>query len=117
MTSLFGGSWSAAVAVGPVGDKMGAAEPWEKVTDGESGPTLDRGLPCCDKGRMDRRRIQDPFDETESRTSSASSDGPKSPCRMNECRLVFVFGGVNCVLRGRGGREDADADAVAPNWR
>lgn len=33
---------------------------------GESGPMLDRGLPCWDKGRIDSRRIHEPLDEIES---------------------------------------------------
>lgn len=40
-TSLFGGSCGG-VLTGS--DRIGAAELWEKVNDGESGPTLDRGL-------------------------------------------------------------------------
>ena len=67
-----------------MGESIGAEEPWEKVTDGESGPTLDLVLPCCDRGRIDSRRIHDPLDEKESRESSAMVGAGKSPVRMND---------------------------------
>ncbi len=73
---------------------MGAAEPWEKVTEGESRATLDRGLPCWDSGRMDKRRIHEPLDEIESRETSEMGC-VQSPCRMNECRRR-ALGGVTC---------------------
>lgn len=41
LTSLFGGSDAGL----PVLFIIGAADPWEKVNEGESGPTLDLGLP------------------------------------------------------------------------
>ncbi len=116
MTSLLGGSCGGSE---PTGDRMGAAEPYEKVTDCESGPTLDLGLPsCCDSGRIERRRIQDPFDETESRTSSGVSEAAASPpwCRTKDCRRLLVLGGVNWVLRGRAcddGKDEAVLVVVA----
>lgn len=68
LTSLLGGS---CCGTGPVGERIGAPEPCENDIDGESGPTLDRGLPCWESGRIDSRFIHEPFDDTESRMSSA----------------------------------------------
>lgn len=45
---------------------MGAADPYENETDGESASMLDLGLPCCDNGRIDRRFNQEPDDEMDS---------------------------------------------------
>jgi len=84
---------------------MGWAEPWEKVTDGESRTTLDRGLPCWDSGRMDRRRIHELLDETESRETSEMGGWAQSLCRMKECRRLEALGGVVCVAAGREGRK------------
>ena len=62
-TSLLGGNCAGLLA----GFKsIGAADPWENVSDGESGPTLDLGLLVCEFGIVDNLRIQDPLDETES---------------------------------------------------
>lgn len=79
---------------------MGAPDPWEKEKDG-SGPTLERGLPCCDVGRSDSLLIQEPCDENDSREVSEAATA--SLGRMNECRLL-VFGGVTCMpaVGGRG---------------
>lgn len=71
-TSLFGGSDGAVVLKG---DSMGAPEPCEKVMEGEFGPTLDLGLPCCERGRMDSLLIHDPFDEMESLDGSVMAEG------------------------------------------
>jgi hypothetical protein len=50
---------------------IGAPEPCEKVMDDESGPKLDLRLPCCERGRRDKRRIQDSREDTESLAFSA----------------------------------------------
>ncbi len=98
------------------GDSMGAAEPCEKVTDGESRATLDRGLPCCDSGRMDRRRIHEPLDESESRETS-DMGGAQSAWRMKEWRLD-AFGGVTAergswrVETGHGGARRPAGEVV-----
>lgn len=63
--------------------------------EGESGPTLDLKLSCCDSGRMDNLRIQEPLEERESRESSAMGvAGANSPCLTEGCREVEDFGGV-----------------------
>jgi hypothetical protein len=67
-TSLLGGS-CAGLLVGF--ERMGTADPWENVNDGESGPTLDLGLLVCELGIVDNLRIQDPLDETDSLLGSS----------------------------------------------
>jgi hypothetical protein len=62
-TSLLGGNCAGLL---PGFDSIGAADPWENVSDGESGPTLDLGLLFCEFGIVDNLRIQDPLDETDS---------------------------------------------------
>jgi hypothetical protein len=81
LTSLLGGSWGGVLPVEP---SIGAPEPKEK-REGESAPALDLMLSCWDRGRMDkRRRIQDPFEEKESRVSSGIAVvGKKSGCLLD----------------------------------
>lgn len=71
----------------PADESMGAPDPCEKKE--ESGPTLDRGLPCCDVGRSDSLFIQDPCDENDSR--GASGMAIASLGRMDESRRRFDF--------------------------
>lgn len=71
---------------------MGTPEPLEKVMDDESGPVLDRGLPCWDSGRSDNRRIQDSLDDAESRAFSAIGRDARSANRIKECLLPLDFG-------------------------
>ncbi len=96
-------------------ERMGAAEPKEKVAEGESRATLERGLPCWDRGRMDRRRIHEPADEMESRETSEMG-AAQSAGRMNECRLEALGGVVwNAADAERGGRVEL---VVEPSgWR
>lgn len=87
-----------------MGAKIGAAEPWEKVMEGESGPTLDLRLSCWESGLMDNLRIQEPLEDRESRESSAMGvAGAKSPCLIDGCRPIEDFGGVICVWEDRRG--------------
>lgn len=83
-TSLLGGNCAGLL---PGFESMGAAEPWENVSDGESGPTLDLGLLVCELGIVDNLRIQDPLDETDSLLVSSPTrsccDGI-SPLRTTE---------------------------------
>lgn len=54
--------------------------------DGESGPTLDLKLPCWESGRIDNLRIQEPFEDKESRESSTIGvAGANSPCLVDGC--------------------------------
>lgn len=62
-TSLLGGNWAGLLGVF---ESMGAADPWENISDGESGPTLDLRLFVCELGIVDNLRIQDPLDEIDS---------------------------------------------------
>lgn len=82
---------------------MGTPEPFENVMDDESGPMLDRRLPCWDSGRRDSRRIQDSLDDTESLAFSAMGWDARSPGRMNECLLLLDRGDeTEMPVRGRG---------------
>jgi len=66
---------------------MGAAEAWETVSEGESGPTLDLGLFVCELGIVDSLRIQDPLDEIDSLLVSSpvrSCGNGVSPSRTTE---------------------------------
>jgi hypothetical protein len=106
LTSLLGGRGGAAM---PVGDRIGALEPWEKVKDCESGPRLDLGLPCWDRGRIESLRIHELLDEIESLFSAIIGPAP-SPCLRNECLLPGGLDEANCELNGlwyreRGGLE------------
>lgn len=62
--------------------------------EGELGPMLDLGLPCCERGRIDSLRIHDPFDENESLDTSVIVEAAKSPCRTKDCRRLVPLGGV-----------------------
>jgi hypothetical protein len=73
LTSLFG------VTGGGNGERIGAPEPWETAIDCESGPILDRGLPCWDSGRPESLLIQELLDEKESLGVSAIVLTAKSP--------------------------------------
>jgi hypothetical protein len=71
LTSLFGGNCAGPL---PGLDRIGAAEPCDRFSDGESGPKiLDLGL---ELGIVDSLLIQDPLDETESLLGSS----PKCSC-------------------------------------
>lgn len=71
LTSLFGGNCAGLL---PGLDRIGAAEPCDRFSDGESGPKiLDLGL---ELGIVDSLLIQDPLDETESLRASS----PKCSC-------------------------------------
>jgi len=86
---------------------MGAPEPCEKVRDGESGATLDLGLPCCDSGRMESRLIHESLEETESLGGfSAIGLELRSACRKNECLLSFSLGDETCIPEGRCVRDE-----------
>jgi hypothetical protein len=83
---------------------MGAPEPCEKVRDGESGPKLDRGLPCWDSGRMESRRIQESREDTDSRGGfSTIGRELKSVCLMNEFLLSLSLA---CKPEGRCARDE-----------
>lgn len=64
---------------------------------------LDFTLSCCDMGRNDSLRIQEPLeDEKESRDSSVVAvPDPASLCFTEERRHVDGLGGVVCVCVGR----------------
>ena len=62
---------------------MGADEPWEN-SDGDSGPMLERILPDCERGRMERRLIHDPLEEIESRGFSVIGWVVKSAGRFQD---------------------------------
>lgn len=67
-TSLLGGNGTGLLVL----CNIGASEPCENVTDGESGPTLDLGLPCDETCIVDNLRIHESlFEETESLRPSA----------------------------------------------
>lgn len=92
LTSLLGGNWGTAE---PSEDNMGAPEPWEK-SEGASGPILDRGLPCCESGRIEESRfIHDPLEDTESLEFSAIGRADRSFCLKKDCLRLVVFGGVS----------------------
>jgi len=100
---LFGGSCG---EPDPEGESIGAPEVWENIREGESGPNmLDLGLPCCESGRMERRLIHDPLEDTESLAFSAIGRFVRSVCRMKDCRLLVLFGGVIWLLVDSGGRD------------
>lgn len=95
LTSLFGGRVG---VVGPL--RIGAAEPCEKM-EGVSWPALDLELSLRDSGRMERRLIQDPLDEIESRDSGMMAG--ESGALTNDDFLLLTLGGVDWVW-GMGGR-------------
>jgi hypothetical protein len=69
-TSLFG-AICAGLLIGS--DNIGAAEPCEYISEGESGPKLDLGLSLWELfGIVDSRFIHDPLDETDSLRPSSS---------------------------------------------
>lgn len=90
LTSLLGSNGD---GLRPLGN-MEAADPWENVNEGESGPTLDRGLAFCEFGIIDNLLIQDPFEEIESRRSDLNSEAdvfsPNLP--SVPIHLVLFFG-------------------------
>jgi len=72
--------------------------------EGESGPKLDLRLPCWDIGRIDSLRIQEPFDDTESRGSSTIGTArPESPCLAKGRRVAGGFVGVIWACGARRG--------------
>lgn len=90
-TNLFGGNCAGLL---PGSERMGAAEPCENVSEGESGPTLDLGLLLCDLGLVDNLLIHDPLDDMESRVASSpvcSCADEKSPFRTIESLLPIPF--------------------------
>lgn len=102
LTSLFGGSWA---WLSEGFERIGAAEPCDIASDGESGPMLDLGLLFWDIGMVESRLIHEPLDETESRLESSPAllrSEPKSPFRTNEsCLPREVLKESNLVLEGR----------------
>lgn len=90
LTSLLGSNWDGLLPL----CKMGTADPWEN-NEGESGPMLDRGLPFCEFGITDSLRIQDPFDEIESRRSSLPCSGVDvlSPNLLSDPTRLVLFNG------------------------
>jgi hypothetical protein len=95
LTSLFGGRVDAGES-----RNIGAAEPCEKM-EGASGPTLDLVLSWRDNGRTEKRLIQDPLEEIESRDSGMIA-GDSERLTSDDC-LLLSCGGVDCVW-GIGGR-------------
>lgn len=78
-----------------VGEKTGVVDPCEQAKE-ESGPTLDLGLSCCAVGRSDKRLIQEPWDDNESRAPSVDIPPGPSPGRTYDCRLTLGgFGEFN----------------------
>ena len=87
LTNLFEGNWAGLL---PGHESMGAAETWENVSEGESGPVLERGLLFCDMGIVDSLLIHEPLEEIESllTVSSVRSCGDdKSPFRTIDSLL------------------------------
>lgn len=72
-TNLFGGS---CVGLFIGADSIGAAEPFDNCIEGESGPTLDRGL-LFEGGKIDNRFIQEPLEDIESLRCKSS---PETSC-------------------------------------
>lgn len=99
----------------PVNPKIGAPELCEN-TDGESGPMLDLKLSCCDNGLIDNLRIQDPFEDIESRVSSGER---ASPCfvegrlvdNLEECAYACEEG--RRKIRGRSWGSGSDSVGVS----
>ena len=112
-TSLFGGScgWPSNGL-----DSIGAAEPRDMASDGESGPTLDLGLLLREMGMVDRRLIHDPLDETESLLGSSPMllrSDEKSPFRTIESLLARPLLKVsNLELEECGGASKGEGTAV-----
>lgn len=92
--------------------KIAAPDPYDTAIEFESGPTLDRSLPCRDSGRRERRRIQEAFvDENEALGVSGIVLKGESPCREAEGVLLLLFWGettredLGRWYRDRGGLE------------
>jgi hypothetical protein len=87
---------------------MGAAEPYEKATDGESASILDLGLPYWDEGRRDSRLSQDPDDDTDSLEPSTIGTLVKSIWlrATSDCLLLDVFDGATWEVCGRWRRDN-----------
>ena len=81
---------------------------------------LDLGLPCCDRGRIDQRRlIHEPFEENESLETSEMGGGTLSACLMAEYRRLNVLGGVVwAAVAGRDCRWLAEPEGIwsMDNW-
>lgn len=71
-----------------VGDSTGAPGPCAEKKE-ESGPRLDLGLSCCAAGRNDKRLIQEPWEDSESRAPSTEFPDCPSPVRTYDCRLTL----------------------------
>lgn len=69
--------------------------------EGASGPTLDLVLSWRDNGRTEKRLIQDPLEDIESRDSGMGAGD--SECLTSDDCLLLSCGGVDCVC-GIGGR-------------
>ena len=109
LTSLFG------VGGGPTGcrgERIGAPDPYEKAIDVESGPTLERGLPCCDSGRIESLRIQELVDETEPLRASETVLNDGSLCFETDGRLVGVLGEAIWVVLGLWYRDRGGLDTT-----
>lgn len=80
-----------------VGERTVAPDPSELESE-ESGPRLDLGLSCCELGRSDKRLIQEPCEDKESRAPSRELASATSPGRTYDCRLLLGgFGEVICM--------------------
>lgn len=82
--------------------RIGTPDAWEKAAIDESGPMLDRSLPCCERGRRESLLIHDPLDEMEALgVSEMVAKAGCSPCLESDCLLLRDFGDVTCAVRGR----------------
>lgn len=87
----------------------------EKPKENDSLPTLERMLPCWESGRMEeRRRIQEPVEDMESRETSDIGGWAQSALLMTERGSVAVDDGATEDSEGArwGGRVDEVEEAV-----
>jgi hypothetical protein len=117
LTNLFGGNCAGLL---PGFESMGAAEPWENVSEGESGPILDLGLLVCDTGIVDNLLIHEPLEEIESLLTSSplcSCGDDSSPFRTIDSLLptpllllsIRGFRGRWCMTGGKVAGEEPRA--------
>jgi len=111
LTSLFGVGGGAAACLGV---RIGAPEPWEKAIDVESGPILDRGLSCCEEGRIDSLLIHELVDEKDVLGVSGIVLTCVSPCLVMDCRLLGSRAEPSCEVFGRWYRERGGLDTTGP---
>lgn len=99
LTSLFGRS-CAGTSEGEF--NIGAPEPCERFINGESGPTLDLGLPLpFESCKVDNRLYQDPLDDNESLGSSDPDSWIDPDPRR---RRIVMFDTLDCVTSAVNGR-------------